>query len=197
MSPRNAQFGKEEIVDAAFDLVREHGWNGFSVQGVAKAIGSSTMPIYSQFSNVRDLEDAVCVKALELLKERMLVTRTGDVWIDHGINWVRFAEEEKHLHQILWDGRNVELCMKCGEEINRVISAELADYPLFRELDAEVLAMIRLARQMFIQKLAFWIAKDPGYLKNKGITVTKDEYIRRTSIAIYEGFRMQGAAADL
>lgn len=189
MSPRNPQFSREEIVDAAFELVREQGWDGFSVPLVAKAINASTMPIYSQFANVRELEDAVCLKALELLKERMLQVRTGDKWIDHAINWVGFAEEEKHLHRILWDGRSVELCMKSGEEISDFISRDLADYPLFAGLSGEEVTMVTLSRRLFIQKLAYWLNKDPDYLRKRGIDT--EDFIRRTSMALFEGFRMQ------
>ena len=135
MSPRNTQFSREEIIDAAFKLVREQGWAGFSVQAVGKAINSSTMPIYSQFANVRELEDAVCLKAMELLKERMLVERTGDRWIDQGISYIRFAQEEKFLFRALWDGRNIELSQKMGKDLNEFISATLVDYPLFSGLD--------------------------------------------------------------
>lgn len=192
MSPRNSVFTREEIVGAAFEMVRQQGWQGFSVQAVAKAIGGSTMPIYSQFQNVRELEDAVAWQALQLLKERMLQTRTGDKWIDHAINWVRFAEEERHLHRILWDGRNVEHCNKCGEEINRFISTELADYPLFADLAPEEIQLITLARRCFIQKLALWLNRDPDYLKNRGLDT--EDFIRRTSKAIYDGFRLQFSA---
>jgi AcrR family transcriptional regulator len=193
MSPRNSLFSKEEIVKAAFELVREQGWQGFSVQAVAKAIGGSTMPIYSQFANVRELEDDVVWKALQLLKERMLVVRTGDKWIDHAINWAKFAEEERHLHRVLWDGRNVNHCVKCGEEINRFISAELADYPLFAGLSDEEVEMITLSRRCFIQKLAVWLNRDPDYLRRKGIDT--EDFIRRTSKALYDGFRLQFSAA--
>lgn len=189
MSPRIPQFSREEIIDTAFELVREQGWAGFSVPVVAKAINASTMPIYSQFANVRELEDAVCLKALDLLKEWMLQVRTGDRWIDHAISWVRFAEEEKHLYRILWDGRNVELCKRCGEEISGFISRELADYPLFAALGEEEVTMITLSRRLFAQKLADWLNKDPDFLRNRGIDT--EDFIRRTSKAIYEGFRMQ------
>ena len=189
MAPRNVQFGREEIVAAAFQLVRDQGWAGFSVQAVAKAIGGSTMPIYSHFANVRELEDAVCLKAFELLKERMLEERTGDRWIDHALNWVRFAVEEKHLHRIVWDGRNVELCMRLGEEINSFIAGQLADYPLFANLSDMEVKMITLSRRLFIQKLAFWLNKNPDYLTNMGLDA--EDFIRRTSKAIYDGFRLQ------
>jgi len=187
---RNQQYGKSEIIDAAFELVRMNGWDGFSVTAVAKAIKSSTMPIYSQFANVRELEDAVCLKAMELLKERMLEERTGDRWIDQAISYVRFAEEEKYLFRCMWDGRNVELCKGMGNDLNLFISRMLVDYPIFAGLDELELKMIRLSRMMFAQKLAYWLNANSNYLKEKGIPDT-DDFIRRTSMAIYDGFRLQ------
>lgn len=190
MSPRNMQFGRDEIIEAAFEMVRNNGWSGFSVTAVAKAIKSSTMPIYSQFANIRELEDAVCLKAMELLKERMLEERTGDRWIDQGISYVRFAETEKCLFRCMWDGRNVELCKTMGKDLNEFIAATLSDYPLFKDLDEVELNMVRLTRMMFAQKLAYWLNANNNYLAEKGIPDT-DDYIRRATMAIYDGFKLQ------
>jgi AcrR family transcriptional regulator len=190
MSPRITQFSKEEIIDAAFGLVRKNGWDGFSVTAVAKVIKSSTMPIYSQFTNVKELEDAVCLKAMELLKERMLEDRTGDIWIDQGISYVRFALEEKYLFRCFWDGRNIELCKEMGSDLNAFIARTLVEYPLFAGLDEMELKMIRLTRMMFAQKLAYWLNTNSNYLVEKGIPDT-DDYIRRASKAIYDGFKPQ------
>jgi AcrR family transcriptional regulator len=192
MSPRNTQFSREEIIEAAVKLVREQGWAGFSVQAVAKSIGGSTMPIYSHFANVRELEDAVSLKAMELLRERMLVERTGDRWIDQGVNYVRFAMEEKFLFRTLWDGRNVELSQSMGKDLNEFIAGTLVDYPLFAGLADMELRMIRTTRMMFAQKLAYWLNVNSNYLKEKGISDI-DDYIRRASKAIYDGFRLQFA----
>ena len=189
MSPRNAQFSKEEIIEAAFQLVREQGWSGFSVQAVARAINSSTMPIYSQFANVRELEDAVCVKAMELLKECLLVDRTGDRWIDQAISYVNFAVEEKHLFRCLGDGRNIELQNRLGMGLVKYIDDTLTDYPLFAGLNEMEFKMIRLSRMMFAQRLAFWLNRDKDFLKDKGIET--EEFIRRSSQAIYDGFVLQ------
>lgn len=189
MSPRNTQFSREDIVGAAFQLVREHGWNGFSVQAVAKAINSSTMPIYSQFANVRELEDEVCVRAMELLKTRLLEERTGDKWIDQAISYVRFAVEETHLFRCLGDGRNIEQQKDLGMGLVKYIDDLLADYPLFAGLSEMEFKMIRLSRMMFAQRLAFWLNRDQDFLKNKGIET--EEFIRRSSKAIYDGFILQ------
>lgn len=189
MAPRNVQFSREEIVEAAFQLVRERGWEGFSVQAVAKAIIASTMPIYSQFSNVRELEDEVCRMSLELLKERMLEDLSGDTWIDQAITFVRFAMEEKYLFRCLWDGRNVELQRELGSNLREFILGTLVDYKLFAGLSEMEAKMIRLSRMMFAQKLAFWLNNDSNYLGAQGIEI--EDFIRRTSMALYEGFRLQ------
>jgi len=189
MAPRAVQFGREEIVEAAFELVRENGWAGFSVQAVAKKINGSTMPIYSQFANVRELEDEVCRRALELLKERLLEAQTGDVWIDQAINYVNFAVEEKHLFRCLGDGRNLELQRQLGMGLVNYINETLTAYPLFAGLDDMEFTMIRMARMMFAQRLAYWLNNDIDFLKAKGIET--EEFIRRTSKAIYDGFMLQ------
>ena len=189
MSPRNTQFSREEIIDAAFKLVREQGWAGFSVQAVGKEIKSSTMPIYSQFANVRELEDAVCVKAMALLKECLLVDRTGDRWIDQAISYVNFAVEEKHLFRCLGDGRNIELQNRLGMGLVKYIDDTLTDYPLFAGLNEMEFRMIRLSRMMFAQRLAFWLNRDENFLKDKGLDL--EDFIRRTSKAIYDGFNLQ------
>lgn len=190
MSPRNTQFTRDDIIEAAFGLVRQKGWDGFSVVAVAKAIGSSTMPIYSHFGNVRDLEDAVCRKTMTLLKSRMEEVLSGDTWIDQAISYIGFAQDEKFLFRCLWDGRNVELTKLLGKELNEFISERLSDYPLFKGLDEQELKMIRLSRMMFAQKLAYWLNTNGNYLIEKGIPDTND-YIRRASRAIYDGFRLQ------
>lgn len=189
MSPRNTQFSRDDIVDSAFQLVRAHGWNGFSVQAVAKSINSSTMPIYSQFANVRELEDEVCVRAMSLMKDSLLVDRTGDKWIDQAISYVAFAVEEKHLYRCLGDGRNLEQQKELGMALVKYIDDLLADYPLFAGLSEMEFKMIRLSRMMFAQRLAFWLNRDENFLKDKGLDT--EEFIRRTSKAIYDGFMLQ------
>ncbi|NJD90109.1 MAG: TetR/AcrR family transcriptional regulator [Geobacter sp.] len=189
MSPRNSQFSREEIIEAAFQLVRAEGWAGFSVNAVAKSIGSSTMPLYSQFANVRELEDEVCIRAMALLKSRLLERPNNDLWIDQAISYVNFAIEEKFLFRILGDGRNIELQNKLGMGLVHYIDDTLAGYPLFAELNEMEFKMIRLSRMMFAQRLAFWLNRDENFLKDKGMEL--EDFIRRTSKAIYDGFKLQ------
>ena len=114
--------------------------------------------------------------------------RTDPAWED------RIEEaEERFLFRCLWDGRNVELCKEMGKELNEFIADKLTGYPLFAGLDGNTLKMIRVTRMMFAQKLAYWLNVNSNYLREKGIEDI-DDYIRRASMAIFDGFRLQFAA---
>lgn len=188
MAARKAQFTREEIVETAFEMVRENGWSGLSVPAVAKAINSSTMPIYSHFKNVSELEDAVYLKALELLGTCMSIEETGDKWLDHGIGYLRFAAKEAHLFRCLFDGRNPELQHASLKKWNQLMIEQLTDYPLFTGLDEEQVSVIRYARFMLIYGMASGI--NSGWHSKK----TEEEqikFLRKTTKALYDGLKAQ------
>ena len=62
--PRKTKYSAEDVVMAAFELVREKGLAGLSAPAVAKKMGCSTMPIYSHFENMQALEEG-CQKDME------------------------------------------------------------------------------------------------------------------------------------
>ena len=76
--PRKTKFSAEDIIRAAFELVRQKGLGGLSAPAVAAAIGASTMPIYSYFDNLEKLKDAVAIKGWHLLMEYETRHYTGD-----------------------------------------------------------------------------------------------------------------------
>ena len=188
MAARKAQFSREEIVETAFEMVREDGWKGLSVPDVAKAINSSTMPVYSHFKNVSELEDAVYLKALDYLGRCMSIEETGDKWLDHGIGYLRFAAKEEHLFRCLFDGRNPELQNASLRGWNQLMLEQLTDYPLFEGLDEEHISIIRYARFMLIYGMASGI--NSGWHSKK----TEEEqvrFLRKVTKALYDGLKGQ------
>lgn len=59
-----------EIVEAAEDLYRELGWDGVTMDSVAKRARLSRALVYVYFKDKRDLHFAICVRAVELLRDR-------------------------------------------------------------------------------------------------------------------------------
>jgi AcrR family transcriptional regulator len=193
MAARKAQFSRDEILETAFEMVREGGWDGLSVPMLAKQINSSTMPIYSHFKNVKELEDAIYLKALDLLGEWMSIEETGDKWLDHGIGYLRFASDEVHLFRCLFDGRNAELQHASLKKWNQLMLAQLTDYPLFNGLSEEQISVIRYARFMLIHGMASGI--NHGWHSKKS-DEEKVRFLRKTTKALYDGLKAQFEAEE-
>ena len=91
-----------QIVDTAFELVREQGWSGVSTRAIAKKMGSSTMPIYSHVRSVEELEKEVRQKAQELLNKFQQRPYTEHVLLNLAFGYVVFARDEKNLFRFLY-----------------------------------------------------------------------------------------------
>jgi hypothetical protein len=100
--PVKSKFSAEDIIDAAFSIARIHGSGKFSARSIAGELKSSTMPIYSCLSSMRELEEAVLKKAIDLLITYETKRRTADVFLDMGIGYIMFAMEERHLFRMLF-----------------------------------------------------------------------------------------------
>jgi AcrR family transcriptional regulator len=95
-------YSRVQIIDAAFELVREEGWGRVTTRAIAKKLGSSTMPIYSHVSSVQELERELQVKARQLLKEFQLRQYTEHVLLNLAFGYVSFARDEKNLFRFIY-----------------------------------------------------------------------------------------------
>jgi len=95
-------YSRSQIIDAAFELVREQGWSGVSTRAIAQKMGSSTMPIYSHLRSVEELEKEVGDKARALLKEYQQRPYTEHVLLNLAFGYVVFARDEKNLFRFLY-----------------------------------------------------------------------------------------------
>lgn len=102
MSPREKEFKKQDIVNAAFEVVRKQGREKLSARTIAQVLNSSTMPIYSYMKSMKKLEREIEHKASDLLFEYQTVCRTGRPFLDTGIGYVIFAKEEKNLFKYMF-----------------------------------------------------------------------------------------------
>ena len=54
--PPSIKTSREEIVRAAFEIVREQGADALSARAVAKALGCSTQPVMYHFGSIAELK---------------------------------------------------------------------------------------------------------------------------------------------
>ncbi len=152
--PPKIRFTSENIIETAFDIVRRRGWEGLSARSIARELDSSTRPIYSYLKSMDNIEEEVVKKALELFLNYMTTPRTGDVWLDQGLGYVLFAQNEKNLFRYINDEKHIALTKKYGADVWKALGKQLYDYESFQGLSEDQLLKIRLARWFFIHGLA-------------------------------------------
>jgi AcrR family transcriptional regulator len=94
-----------EIVDAADALARELGWNGVTVEGVARRARLSRALVYLYFRDKTDLHAALWERAAVDLHQRfsaaIAVARPDCMMEAIGRAYIRFAEEMPHYFEAL------------------------------------------------------------------------------------------------
>lgn len=103
--PPNVKITREEIVTAATELCRKYGDGVINARNVAKELGCSTQPIFSNFQNMEELRREVIGKADEIYHEyteREINSGKYPVYKATGMAYIRFAKEEKELFKLLF-----------------------------------------------------------------------------------------------
>lgn len=191
--PPKFKFTKEQIIEAAFKLVRESGWKALTTRSLAEKLGSSARPIYSYFKSIVELEEEVSKKGVDLLYEYMIPERTGDPWHDHGIGYVLFAQNEKCLFRSLNDDDHIKYFKAHGEIIWNTLTESLSDYPPFKGLTDEQIYQVQLTRWLLAHGLAVQVSTHPpGVWEDDNVVLI----IRQGSTAILEGLKQQFTSQD-
>ena len=101
--PPKAKFSKEEIVDAALNIVVERGEAALSTREIAAVLGVSTRPIFTYFSTMNELKAEVEKAAAEVYRE---YTESGlkekDPLLGFGMKYIDFAKNEPNLYKMLF-----------------------------------------------------------------------------------------------
>jgi AcrR family transcriptional regulator len=98
-------FTKEVIIEAAFELTRESGWQSVSARSIARKLGSSTMPIYSSMKSMSEIEDEVRARAGGVLLEYQGRPYTEELALNKAVGYVAFARDERNLFRFLYVDR--------------------------------------------------------------------------------------------
>ena len=74
LMPAVRKVSKEQIIDAAVEVLRDDGFSAINARSVAKKLGCSTQPIYFSFKNMgaQRIPHALCVQFDRTLRQRGL-----------------------------------------------------------------------------------------------------------------------------
>ena len=104
--PRKTVIHKQDIINAAVEIVRTNGYESLNARAIAQYLGCSTQPIFSNFRNMEDLTGNVVQRSLEIYNDFVAeeFRRPHDYppYKTNGMAYIRFAMEEKNLFKLLF-----------------------------------------------------------------------------------------------
>ena len=104
MLPTTTKITKEMIINTAFEIAREKGFEKISNRELAKKMNCSIRPIYYQFKNVEELNKELYKKIERYFYEFLIDNMIKDVplYKQIGINYIKFAIAENNLFKFLF-----------------------------------------------------------------------------------------------
>ncbi len=105
--PAVRKVSKEQIINAAVDVLRDDGFSAINARSVAKKLGCSTQPIYFSFRNMEELKAALTERAIQMhtqrVRDSLRIHEGNDSrYSSYGMGFVKFAAEEKQLFRWLY-----------------------------------------------------------------------------------------------
>lgn len=101
--PPKAKFSKEEIVEAALAIVREHGAAALTARALAEKLGSSARPIFTVFQSMEEVQQAALASAKALYKQYVnRGLQENPAFKGVGTQYILFAVNEPKLFQLLF-----------------------------------------------------------------------------------------------
>jgi AcrR family transcriptional regulator len=186
--PPKTKFTKQNIIDAAFNVVRKNGIDSLSARNIAKEMNASTGPIYSYLKSMKNLKEQIIQKAHLHIKEFETQKVTGLPGIDRGIGAVMFAKQEKHLWRCLMDERHSDIHTRLLEPKIQDIIKEMEAYS--KGLSKKQLEDLLFSQMAFIRGLSYMV--NHSFHKHPGSFVKTDKeiakFVQQGLMAIWKGF---------
>ncbi len=103
---RKSVFTREDIVQAGYRLVDRSGLENLTARNIAEELGSSTAPVYSNFSNMEELEQALVDEAVRRLLLATRSSQTQDPFLDIGLGILNFTWKHPRWYEALFLGKS-------------------------------------------------------------------------------------------
>lgn len=119
--PPKPRITREMILQAAFAIAREAGIGAVNARSVSARLGCSTQPVLYCFAGMEELRREVYRMADEMHSQYLMrLAPEQDPMIGLGLNYIRFAREERELFRLLFQsdgfgGRGVSELLEMEE----------------------------------------------------------------------------------
>ncbi len=107
--PPKAKFTREEIIEAALEIVRNEGFAALTARALGAKLGSSARPIFTVFQSMEEVQKAVIDAAKALYREYVQkgLSETP-AFKGVGTQYILFSMNEPKLFQLLFMKENAD-----------------------------------------------------------------------------------------
>ena len=186
--PPKAKITKEDIVNAALEIVRAQGAEAINARAVAAHLNCSTQPVFSNFASMAELRLAAVVKAAAVYEDffrREREIARYPVYKASGMAYIRFAKEEKELFKLLFmrdrGGENLPEEQALFSNMEAIVHKNTG-------LSNETASLFHLEMWAFVHGIAAMLAT--GYLD------LDEELISKMLTDAYQGLKKQYNAKE-
>lgn len=157
---RKIRISKKEILQGAFDIANEKGFEDITARKVAKHIGCSVAPIYFNFKDIEELKEHIVLKALFEFEKIFAEQDTDSLFLDYEITSVIYAKEFPLFYDELIIKKHP--LFKSIERIKDYALANLRYEKEYENIDSDKILEIQLKKHIFQEGLAL-VARDEKY----------------------------------
>ena len=108
--PPKPKITKEMVIDAAFEIAREAGWENINARAVSNKLNCSTHPVMYHFATIEELKRSAFERT-DQFHSAYLMNVSGnedEIMLGIGLNYIRFALEEPNLFRFLFQSGYAE-----------------------------------------------------------------------------------------
>lgn len=137
--PPKPKFTREEITQAALEMVSQKGMSALTARDLGKQLGCSARPIFTVFSSMEEVQKEVrkaALKKFESYAEKAFAYTP--VFKQFGMQMILFAMEEPKLYQLVFMTENMQaktfddFFVELGEMAVTCVDVIMRDYGLSR-----------------------------------------------------------------
>lgn len=135
--PPKAKTNRQQIIDTAFEIVKENGVDSLNARTLARRIGCSTQPLFYNFSTMEELLESVIAKANEFYHSYIWQAMSEAKFPPYkasGMAYIQFAKEERNLFNLLFmrDRTNEKVDIQ-NANFEEIVSMLMTNYGLSHE----------------------------------------------------------------
>ena len=202
--PPGQTFSKEDIIQAAMELLQAKGLSSLTARGVARKLGSSVAPVYKQFGSMDMLQEEISRRVLEMLVGYARREWTKHSFLNMGVGTAMFAVDYPNLYRALFLDR--ERLQGVVHEYSRELQGDMSEHKNFNALPEKIRNDLLETMWMVTHGLASMIAVGMSdksdlqailqYLGRTGGAIITGAFIE-AGMSIEEAFQMTQKEGDL